>query len=166
MDAIVQLTYRFLFRFPPACYFLFTLNSRHSPLIWTPETGQYLPWKYSDKRSLLLGQRYSINCIAIVHILGMLVLHGIWPRRPWCWVEGLSDVTVITWKHMQVMQQSSTHNSSTQVLYEIWDFSIRLGGRESGKMKGEPDLSLVRDQGARRVVGKIRTLTKFRNPCK
>ena len=67
---------------------------------------------------------------------------------------------------MQVMQQSSTRNSSTEVLYQIGDFSIRLGGRESGKMKGEPDLSLVGDQGARRVVGKIRTLTKFRNPCK
>ena len=67
---------------------------------------------------------------------------------------------------MQVMQQSSTRNSSTQVLHQIGDFSIRLGGRESGKMKGEPDLSLVGDQGARRVVGKIRTLAKSRNPCK
>ena len=67
---------------------------------------------------------------------------------------------------MQVMQQSSTRNSGTQVLYQIGDFSIRLGGREAGKMKGEPDLSLVRDQGARRVVGKIRTLAKSRNPFK
>ena len=49
MDAIVQLTYCFLFRFPPACYFLSALHSRHSPLIWTPETGQYLPWKYSTE---------------------------------------------------------------------------------------------------------------------
>ena len=67
---------------------------------------------------------------------------------------------------MQVMQQSSTRNSSTQVLHQIGDFSIRLGGRESGKMKGEPDLSLVRNQGARRVVGKIHTLAKSRNNCK
>ena len=33
-------------------------------------------------------------------------MHGMWPRRSWCWVQGLSDFTVITWKHMQGMQQS------------------------------------------------------------
>ena len=26
--------------------------------------------------------------------------------KPWCWVQGLSDFTVITWKHLQGMQQS------------------------------------------------------------
>ena len=69
---------------------------------------------------------------------------------------------------MQVMQQSSTHNSDTQVLYQmrLFDSPCRPGIYLPRKMKGEPDLSLVRDQGARRVVGKIRTLTKFRNPCK
>ena len=43
MDAIVQLTYCFLFRFPAARYFLSALHSHHSSLIWTPKTGQFLP---------------------------------------------------------------------------------------------------------------------------
>ena len=40
-------------------------------------------------------------------------MNGIRPRRPWCWVQFPSNVTVITWMHMQVTQQSLLHVVST-----------------------------------------------------
>ena len=44
IDAIAWLTYCFFFSIPARLFFFFlsALHSRHSPLIWTPETSQYV----------------------------------------------------------------------------------------------------------------------------
>ena len=82
-----------------------------------------------DKRSPppILGQRHSFNLIgrfffsmcshSSAVLTNMHGMNGMWPRRPWCWVQGPSDVTVITWMHMPVMQRS---------LYMLW-FNFILG---------------------------------------
>ena len=90
------------------------LNAWNKPVL----TMKILHWVIEgDKKCLqiIFGQRYSINRISRFsqnrpHSWDACVvptnMHGIWPRGPWCWVQGPSDVTVITWKHMQGMQQS------------------------------------------------------------
>ena len=45
-----------------------------------------------------------------------------WPRRSWCWVQGSSDFMVITWMHMQVIQQSSeTHVNQVHKYCTKWE---------------------------------------------
>ena len=56
----------------------------------------------------------SHSCAVLTNMHGM---NGMWPWMAWCWVQGPSDVTVITWMHMPVMQRS---------LYMLW-FNFILG---------------------------------------
>ena len=82
----------------------------------------------------ILGQRYSFNSLArsfpiLSTFLNFRVvptnIHGMWPRRPWCWVQGWFDVTVITWKHMQVIQQSLLHCTFTShTKWETFRFAL------------------------------------------
>ena len=51
-------------------------------------------------------------------------MHGMWPRRPWCEVKGPSDVTVITWKYMQV-SLDPRRSLLTRCPREVWE---REGG--------------------------------------
>ena len=50
----------------------------------------------------LTGPRIFLDLVVLTNMRGM---NGVWTRRSWCWVQDPSDVTVITWMHMQVMQQ-------------------------------------------------------------
>ena len=55
-----------------------------------------------------------------------------WPQRPWCRVQGPSDVTVITWMHMQVMQQSlATFSNEDENEDEDWYDRLGPGTRTS-----------------------------------
>ena len=93
-------------------------------------------------------------------------INGMWPRRSWCWLQCLSDVTVITRMHMQVMYQSLLHirfasigNSGTS----IGDFRFALPAWNlfTEKTEVEPDLSLMRDKFSVRYD----LLAKSRNRC-
>ena len=79
--------------------------------------GARHPFLVSDTLLTLWPDFFSMcshSCAVLTNMHGM---NGMWPWRPWCWVQDLSDVTVITWMHMPVMQRS---------LYMLW-FNFILG---------------------------------------
>ena len=82
-------------------------------------------------------------------------------RSVWCHSNHVkvhaNDATII-------VRFASTRNSGTQILYQIWDFSIRLAGRFS--IFQENESRAWSQLSVRRVVGKIRMLARSRNPCK
>ena len=127
------------------------LNAWNKPVL----TMKILHWVIEDDKKglqIILGQRYSINRISRFFrrffpkpstFLGCLCCTDLYAwymsaralvlssRSVWCHSNHVKvharDTTII-------VRFASTRSSGTQVLYQIWDFSIRLAGRLSMRL--------------------------------
>ena len=93
-----------------------------------------------------------------IHILGIAMFFPLicmWPKRPWCWVQGPYDVKVIMWMQMQVMQHLLLHLIPKHTLFRYTSTVLNVRLYNSlcqpeiylpRKMKVECDPGLVRDK--------------------